>query len=230
MKTFLALTGVLALGACGGSMGDSMGVSSSEVAAMDQAATGVSAAAVTYRTGMASITTAADCAAAVEEYSSQVQPDVDRIAQMSGRMDGAMGSMGQMMGADMECGAEVMQQELHRHLGVACTAEDMAANQAEAALHAEAMQGFAEHMRMRSDEMGTMMEANGGMMGGNGGMMGGGAGTGMMDGSWTTPDGSTIPYEHTMPGCTYHDGEYQADGDATNSGTTDGGTGVESAQ
>jgi len=237
MKTFLTLTGVLALAACGGSMGDSTGVSSSEVAALDQAATAVSTSAVTYRATTESMTTATECAAAAEQYSSQVQPDVDRIAQMSGRMDGAMGSMGQRTGADMECGARIMQRELAHHREVACTAEDMAANREEAANHAQAMQQFAEHVRMRAHEMGTMMDANGGMTGGNGGMTGGnggmtggGTGTGMMDGSWTTPDGRTIPYEHTMPGCTYRDGEFEADSGTTDSGTTDGETGGEAAQ
>ena len=205
MKIFTAMAGVLALGACSSSMDDSMGVTASDVAALDQAAAGVSGSAASYRTSTATMATAADCTAARQEYAAQVQPDVDRVAQMSGRMDGAMSSMGQMMGADMECGAGVMQRELAQHLGAACTAPDMATNQAEAARHADAMQEFADHMRMRSEEMGTMMGANGEMMGG-------GMGPAMMDGGWTTADGGTIPFDHVMPGCTSGDGGSPTDG------------------
>ena len=216
MKTFTALAATFLLGACSGT-GNSMGMSASDVAALDQAAAKVSSSAASYHTSTASMATPADCTTAVQQYTAQVQPNVDHIAQMSGRMDAAMSSMGQMMGADMECGAGVMQHELTRHLGVACTSSDMAANRAEAMQHVEAMQEFADHMRMRADEMSTMM--------GSGGMMGGGMGVGsgtpaMLDGGWVTPDGGTIPFDHTMPGCTYANGGFHPDGGSV----TDGGT------
>ncbi len=215
MKTFTALAGALVFAGC--STSNSTGVSAADVAALDQAAAGVSGSAASYRTSTAAMTTAADCTAAVQQYSAEVKPNVDRIAQMSGRMDGAMSSMGQMMGADMQCGAGVMQHELAQHLGVACTAPDMTANRAEAARHSDAMQEFADHMRMRADEMGTMMGANGRMMGG-------GMGPAMLDAGWTMPDGGTIPFDHTMPGCTYGDSGFHADGGSPTDGGTDGGT------
>ena len=90
--------------------------------------------------------------------------------------------LGGMMGADMECGAGVMQHELAQHLGVACTARDMTANGAEAARRSDAMHEFADHMRMRADEMGMMTGANGGMMSG-------GMGLAMLDGGWSMPAG-----------------------------------------
>ncbi len=214
MKTFAVLAAVLLLGACSGT-GNSMGVNASDVAALDQAAARVSSSAASYQTSTANMATPADCGAAVQQYSTQVQPSVDRIAQMSGRMDAAMSSMGQMMGADMECGSGVMQQELAHHLGVACASPDMAANRAEAARHAGAMQEFADHMRMRADEMSTMMGSSG-MMGGG---MGSGNGPAVMDGGWVMPDGGTIPFDHTMPGCTYANGGFHADGGSP----TDGG-------
>jgi hypothetical protein len=213
MKTFTVFAATLLLGACSGT-GHSMDVSASDVAALDRAASNVSSSAASYETSASAMATPADCSAAVQQYSAQVQPDVDHIAQMSGRMDAAMSSMGQRMGADMECGASVMQQELAQHLAAACTATDMAANRAEAARHAEAMQEFADHMRMRADEMGTMMD---GMMGGGMGM-GGGPGPAMMDGGWVMPDGGTMPFDHTMPGCTYTDGGYSPDGGSPSDG------------
>ena len=218
MKTFTVLAAALVLGACSG-MGNSMGVNASDVAALDQAASKVSASAASYQTSTANAATPADCTAAVQQYTTEVQPNVDRIAQMSGRMDAAMNSMGQMMGADMECGSAVMHQELAHHLGIACTSPDMAANRAEAMRHVGAMQDFADHMRMRADEMGTMMGGNGGMMGGGMGM-GGGTAPAMMDGGWVMPDGGTIPFDHTMPGCTYGDGGFHTDGGSP----TDAGT------
>ena len=216
MKTFTILAAAFLLGACNGT-GNSTGVSASDVAALDQAAASVSSSAASYQTSAANMATPAECTSAVQQYTAQVQPGVDRIAQMGGRMDAAMSSMGQMMGADMECGAGVMEHELARHLGVACTSSDMAANRAEAMHHVQAMQEFADHMRMRADEMGTMM--------GPGGMMGGGMGTGggtpaMMDGGWVTPDGGTIPFDHTMPGCTYADGGFHSDGGSASDGGT----------
>ncbi len=216
MKTFTVLAAALLLGACSG-MGNSTGVSASDVVALDQAAANVSSSAASYQTSAASMATPADCTSAVQQYTAQVQPNVDHIAQMSGRMDAAMSSMGQMMGADMECGAGIMQQELARHLGIACTSPEMAANRAEAMRHVQAMQGFADHMRMRAGEMGTMMSSGGMMSGGMG--MGGGT-PAMMDGGWVMPDGGTIPFDHVMPGCSYANGGFHPDGGSA----TDGGT------
>jgi hypothetical protein len=218
MKTFTALATALLLSACS-SMGNSTGVNASDVAALDQAASNVSGSAASYQTSTANMATPADCTAAVQQYTTQVHPNVDHIAQMSGRMDAAMSSMGQMMGADMQCGSSVLQQELAHHLGIACTSPDMAANRAEAMRHVGAMQEFADHMRMRADEMGTMMDGNGGMMGGEMGM-GGGTGPAMMDGGWVMPDGGTIPFDHTMPGCTCADGGFHSDSGSPSDGGT----------
>ena len=216
MKIFTAVAAALLLGACSGTS-NSTGVNASDVAALDQSAAKVSSSAASYQASTAGMATRADCAAAVQQYTAEVQPDVDRISQMSGRMDAAMSSMGQMMGADMECGAGVMQQELAHHLGIACTSPDMAADRAEAMRHVQAMQQFADHMRMRADEMSTMM-GSGGMMAGGMGMGGGGAGPSMMDGGWVTPDGGTIPFDHTMPGCAYADGGFHSDGGSPSDG------------
>jgi hypothetical protein len=218
MKTFTALAGAFVLASC--STNDSPNVSASDVAALNQAALGVSASVASYRTPAASMVTSADCAAALQQYSEQVQPEVNRIAQMSGRMDGAMSAMGEGMGADMECGAGVMQQELAQYLGAACTAPDMAANRAQAERHCNAMQDLADHMQMRAHQMDTMAGSNGGMMGGGmgtGGGMGMGGGSmepAMMDGGWTKPDGGMIPFGHTMPGCADGDGGFQPNGGA----------------
>jgi hypothetical protein len=221
MKTLYALAAGLALGACS-TMGNSSGVSTSDVAALDQAAAAVSSSDSTYQTATSSMASPSDCTAAVQHYSAEVQPHVDRLGQMSGRMDAAMSAMGEMMGADIECGAAVMRQELQHHLAVACASTDMGANRGEASRHVTAMQGYADHMRMRADELGTMMGESGGMMsqgnglmGGGGSMMDGGSvtpdGGSMMDGGWVTPDGGMMPFNHTMPGCTFVDGGFSPD-------------------
>ncbi len=216
MKTITALAGAFLLASCSN---DSQDMSAADVAALNQAALGVSGAVASYRTSTATTTTSADCAAALQQYSEQVQPEVDRIAKMSGRMDGAMSAMGQRMGADMECGAGVMQRELARYLGEACTEPDLAANLAQVERHCDAMQEFADHMRMRAYQMDAMGSSNGGMMGGGMGMGGGSMEPAMMDGGWTKPDGGTIPFGHTMPGCTDGDGGFQPDGGALPDGT-----------
>jgi hypothetical protein len=144
------------------------------------------------------------------------------MAQMAGGMDDAMESMGQKMHGDMQCGDQVMQDEIKRHLAAACTSTDVAVNQAEATRHCDAMESYSEHMQMRADEEGSMM---GNMMGG--GMMGGTA-PAATEGSWKTPDGGMMSWDHTMPGCTYRDGGFQPEGGSTAGGTTggtDGGTG-----
>jgi hypothetical protein len=211
MRNFAVLAGALVLGACGGSM-DGSTMSAADTAAYNQQALQISSAVANYRAAAATMASPGDCEAAVEQYRAEVQPPVDGMGQMAGRMDGAMEAMGQGMGADAQCGVQVMQKELERHMAAACGSTDMAANQEEATRHCDRVQGFSEHMQMRADQAGEMM---GSMMGG--GMMGGTAST-PADGGSTTTDGGTVAWDHTMPGCTYRDGSYQPD----EGGATDG--------
>lgn len=221
MRIFTALAGTLALGACSG-MGSGSGMSSTNAAAYNQKATQVSSAVAKYRAAAATMTSPADCKAAVDQYQADVKPAIDGMAQMAGEMDGAMEQMGQKMHGDMQCGDQVMEDELARHLAAACTSTDTATNQSEVTRHGDAMQGYAEHMQMRAGEVGSMM---GNMMGG--GMMGGTA-PATTGGATQLPDGGMMSWDHTMPGCTYRDGSFQPEGGNTSGGTTggaDGGTG-----
>jgi hypothetical protein len=215
MRIFTVLAGALALSACSG-MGSS-NMSGANTAAYSQKAVQVSTAVAKYRAAAATMASPADCKAAVDQYQSDVRPPLDAMSQMAGGMDDAMDAMGQKMHGDMQCGDAVMQDELNRHLGAACTFSDVAVNQAEVTRHCDAMQSYADHMQMRADEASSMM---GSMMGG--GMMGG-TPTSTTGGTTTLPDGSTMSWNHTIPGCTYGDGGFQPQGGST-SGGADGGT------
>ncbi len=204
MNRFHVLGCALLLGACGG--GSTAGMNPSAASAYDRAALQISDTVTSYGAASATMGSSADCNAAVQQYANQVQPMIDRMASMAGPMDDAMKSMGQMMGADLECGAAVMKQELQRHLGSACSSPDMIANRSEARRHADAMQQIANHMRMRAAEAGTMMGSSGSMM------QGGGMASGTMDGGWKMPDGTVMSWDAPMPGCHFADGEYHADG------------------
>jgi hypothetical protein len=170
--------------------------------AYDALAQEAAATASSYGTATAAMSAPEDCQAAVQRYASRMDPTLERMQAMSGRMDGAMMSAGAPMHADMQCGTAVMAQELERHRGVACTQTDMAANRAAAQQHVEAMDGFANHMQMRAAEMTAMMGDGGGMMGQDGGMMSGGTGPGTITGASQTSSGGMMSWDHTVPGCT----------------------------
>jgi len=194
MKTLLAAVAMLMLAACG-SMGNTSGATAADAAAYSQLAVSASSAVASYRQASATMATPAACRTDVDDYAAQMQGMVARMQEMAPRMDGHMAAMGQTMGADMQCGTGVMAQELMHHLSVAYTMADMTANAAEAARHADAMQGYADHMQMRAAEMAEMANRSGGMMGGA-------SGSGMMDGGWQMPDGGMMGWDHTIPGCT----------------------------
>lgn len=167
-------------------------MSRSDVASYDRLASDLGGAVTNYRTATSAMSTPAECMAALQQYLGTVKPDLDRMGPLAGEMDSQMMALGQGLSSDMRCGMDVMRGELARHAAVACTAADMGMNRAEAGRHADAMESFADHMRMRAAEAG-------GMMGGASGMMGGG---------WTMPDGGMMGWGHQMPGCTYADGGF----------------------
>ncbi len=222
MKTVTSVAVAFLLAACGMSRTASM--SQADIAAYDQAAAGTGGAVATYRAAAETASSPAECASAVARYDAQVRPMLDRMKEMAGRMDQHMTGMGSHAGADMQCGMDVMVEELEHHLAVACTLPDVAADRAEAERHCDTMQAFVDHMRMRADEMGSMM--------GDEGMHGQGTGSGIMGGGWTMPDGGMMGWDHTIPGCNPTSTAAQVDGasptgDATPTGVgmpTDGGS------
>lgn len=147
---------------CGGS---SDGGAKADVQGYADTAQAISGAASSYATAGGATADVPSCQAAHGAYDAQVRPMVDRMSAMSGGMDGEMQMMGHAADADMTCGADAMHAELARHDVAACASADMAANHAEVARHASAMEAWAEHQRMRADEMGGMM-GMGGMGGG----------------------------------------------------------------
>lgn len=122
-------------------------------------------------------------------YDGVVRPMVKQMQAIARSMDESMTSMsGQVASADMECGADAMLWELDRHASLACASTgDMAPNRAEAERHVQAMSGWADHQRVRSEQMGSMMAMDG--------MSGGGA-TGACrrnaDGSYTLSGGGRM--------------------------------------
>jgi hypothetical protein len=121
----------------------------------------ISASAAAYGTADDATSDVAGCQSGHAAYDANVRPMVERMRAMSGDMDREMGMMGRAGEADMTCGADAMTAELDRHRTAACTSADMAANHAEADRDAAAMQAWAEHQRMRSEEMGGMMGMGG---------------------------------------------------------------------
>lgn len=88
-----------------------------------------------------------------DDYDAQVRPWVSQMVQMAGEMDGWMGNHGGGANADMRCAAATMMDDLDHHRSVACTLPDLAADQAEATRHVDAMNSYAGHLWHRCGEM-----------------------------------------------------------------------------
>lgn len=196
-RSLIVMSALVSAVACG----SSDRISASDVAAYDQLAADLSNSAATYRNAAASMTSPADCTAALQHYMARARPDLDQMGPIAGRMDGQMGMMGRGTNSDMACGIAVMSSELARHGGAACVSTDMSANRVVALRHSDTMEQDSEHMRMRVAEMDELMGWSGGGMGG--GMMGGGF---RPDGGWTLPDGGSMGWDHAMSGCAFADG------------------------
>ena len=168
-----AVGGLLAAAAIAG-CGGSSGSSTPDVRGFAATAGQISTAASTYGTAAAATADVPGCQSAHAAYDGQVRPMVGRMQSMSGGMDDEMASMGHSADADMTCAADAMAAELAHHDAAACASADMSSNHAEAARHAAAMVGWAQHEQARADDMGGMMGMD---MGGGGGSGGGGSTT-----------------------------------------------------
>jgi hypothetical protein len=157
------------------------------VSAFEQQVAAATFALNSYQTTTQTMTTAADCGAAVNGYATPMQNHLGQLMSTSGSMDDQMRSMGEPSRADVTCGLQGMDDELRQHLQVACRAGEMAQNRAEAARHVAAMANDLQHMQMRAAEASVGM--------------GHGMGPGMMDGGWRMSDGGMMdPDDHPM-GC-----------------------------
>ena len=170
MKRMMVAVACGALASCGGGSDGGSGATAAEVQDFRASALAVSASASAYGATAATMPDHATCLADERGYEAQVRPMLDQMSMRSGAMDEQMASMGRAGDADISCGASAMVAELDHHAGLACTATvDMAPNRAEAARHVEAMTAWADHERVRSEQMGSMM--------GMSGMPGGSTGT-----------------------------------------------------
>ncbi len=201
------------LAACSSSSSRSTGPTASDAATYNQKALEAAAAATGYKQAAGAMASPADCTAALQKYEASMQPLLDQMRQMARGMDDFMKSAGQPMAGDLDCGMQLMQDELARHKSVACSSPDMAANLAEVVRHCDAMASFADHMEMRAVEAGQMMSPDGGMaMGAPGPTADAGWMEDWTDGGFKLQDGGAMAFDDAIPGCIYTPGGYMPDG------------------
>lgn len=219
--------------ACGSSSRPpSTTANAAQAGSFDQAALTAANAVTRYQQAASRATTPTECSAALRQYAAQLQPLLDQLRSLARPMDDYVTSAGNMMAGDMECGVQVMADELVHHQALACTSADMTANHAEAQRDVDAMMAITGHLEMRSVQVGGMM-GEGGMMAGPGQTMDAGWMSGWTDGGWRMPDGGMVSYDQAMPGCTYTSSGVQAPdagfwmdgGWTTGPGMMDGGYG-----
>lgn len=167
---------------CGSSPG-----SSADTTAFAQRVAAATAALDAYRAATQGMSTGAGCTTAVNGYAGPMRGDLDQMMSGASAMDDQMRSMGTPSRADVTCGVQGMDDELRRHLQIACQAGDLAQNRAEAAYHVALMAGGLQHMQLRAADVSAEN--------------GHGLGPGMMDGGWRMSDGGMMdPDDHPM-GC-----------------------------
>ena len=157
---FATAVTLTALSACGGStssttpMGTGTGTTSGDITSYQQFAVNVQSTAAAYGTTMAGAgVTSTSCEGIHDQYDGQVRPWVSQMMQMGGHMDDFIDGHGGASDADMMCGSSTMMDELDHHRSIACTLADLGADRAEAARHAQAMNGYASHLYARCGEM-----------------------------------------------------------------------------
>jgi hypothetical protein len=188
-RTAVAVSWVVLAACGGGGSGDSGPATTGQVQDFAASAQAISSAASSYGTTAAVMPDRAACTADQGAYDAQVRPLLEHMRSGSGAMDQQMSSMGRAADADMSCGTEAMTAELDLHASIACASPtDMGPNESEAARHVQVMTAWADHQRVRAEQMGSMM----GM-----GSMPGGTTTGTCqrnaDGAYTIVNGSSGP-------------------------------------
>ena len=144
----------LALAACGRS---SPAAPAAEIEQLRVLATGVVASTEAYVARAESMSDRAACRTARAAYDAQVRPRIEGMVAVAPRVDRWLEARGPDEHADTECAADTMLDELDRHLGIACSFPDLAANRAEAAQHLEAMDRWADLEIARAAEASAAM-------------------------------------------------------------------------
>jgi hypothetical protein len=220
MKRTMAAVSWVVLAACGGDgSGDSGTATADQVQDFAASAQAISSAASSYGTTAASMPDRAACTADQSAYDAQVRPLLEHMRTGSGAMDQRMSSMGRGADADMTCGTEAMTAELDLHASIACASPaDMGPNEAEAARHVHVMTAWADHQRVRAEQMGSTM--------GMGGMPGGtttGTCQPQADGTFTMMNGSAGPAVTSMMVDGFHAGAQEIAAAASGYGAAAGG-------
>lgn len=235
MKTQITLAGLLALAACGGaSTGTSpSGMPAGDAAAYEGSALSLSAAVTAYQDAAQTMSTPAQCQAAVQQYGTAMTAALAQVRARAGAVDQAFQAAGDPAAADATCGATVMADRLRLHLAEACTTGDMTRERARAQDHLREMTQDAAHVEMRAAGLcdGTCDATCQGCTASgdqtqtqtrdcDGGTCDGGTCDATCDGSmsrdrirdagYTTSDGQHLGWDEPMPGCTYRNGQYEA--------------------
>ena len=144
------------MAACGGSVPPSSGATSAELAAYQAVGQDLADSVQTYSVQSSTSPSQSSCQQVQAQYDNAAGPLVERMREMSRDMDRHMDGLGSHDLADMECVARAMATEMERHRTEACTATDPATNQAEATHHATTMVDWAEHQRVRYQDLAAM--------------------------------------------------------------------------
>jgi hypothetical protein len=218
-RTVVAVSWVVLAACGGGGSGDSGPVTADEVLDFSASAQAISSAASSYGTTAAVMPDRAACTTDQSAYDAQVRPLLEHMRSGSGAMDEQMSSMGRGADADMTCGTEAMTAELDLHASIACASPtDMGPNESEAARHVQVMTAWADHQRVRAEQMGSTMNMGG---------MPGGTTTGTCqrnaDGTHTMMNGTAGPAVTSMMVDGFHAGAQEIAAAASGYGAAAGG-------
>ncbi len=139
-STILAPVLSIALVACGRS---SPAAPAAEIEQLRVLATGVVASTEAYVARAEAMADRAACRTARATYDAQVRPRIEGMVALAPKVDRWLQARGPDEHADTGCAAATMLDELERHLGIACSFPDLAANRTEAVKHLEAMDRWA---------------------------------------------------------------------------------------
>jgi len=153
-STILAPVLSIALAACGRS---SPAAPAAEIEQMRVLATGVVASTEAYVARAEAMADRAACRTARTAYDAQVRPRIESMVALAPKVDRWLQARGPDEHADTGCAAATMLDELERHLAIACSFPDLAANRAESLQHLEAMDRWADLEVARAAEAAAAM-------------------------------------------------------------------------
>jgi cytochrome c2 len=152
---------VLALGACGtdAPKTTSQPSAAEQSAALTYQTTGADMTAVLaqYQAGTSTIQDVSTCQSVEAAYQQTMGPIIDRMSTVSATMDQYMSGLLGPADADMGCVAAAMKAEFARHVAAACSLPDVTADRAEATQHEATMASWADHERVRYEQMGSAL-------------------------------------------------------------------------